>query len=439
MSCGCHSNPCQCEPECDAENEPLASALNNFITSFYGSVSKSCVNDEVVWQLPCDLEAGLPDFPRLPGEGIACYLLRVTNAGCCCFIPRNTIIVDNTCYTTFQEAYDAADSWQQSLGNPSRVTMYVGGTDFISPLGNLRLTKKWNNNVRIFGVGNNLSSLGSIDASNSEEGFEVNISCGKITLGDISTMTTDTTGTFNGGRLQIRAFGSVVVDNINTSAPTGNHGGDVILINNGFRTLNINTAGQKQGGDITIGRNGAGLNNATIDNNRTYGSYGANVLDIDARSLVSGRSGRINLGESVGVRSIDFRAMVAGSGGHLIIRKGSRVDGPIFRGTQNPGLIQLDGCYVFDQIDTIGENCNFKDVTFQTLELNKSNIQEVTANGALFTGCFFMTDGTGVPIASSTPKTIISYFTLSQKALDPDVTVSEGTFTVTPNLRFDNR
>lgn len=26
--------------------------------------------------LPCDLEAGIPSFPRLPGEGVACYFLR---------------------------------------------------------------------------------------------------------------------------------------------------------------------------------------------------------------------------------------------------------------------------------------------------------------------------------------------------------------------------
>ena len=76
MSCqACNCNPCQCEP-CDPNNEPLASALNNFITAFFGSVTKTCVNGQVVWALPCDLEAGCDDFPRLPGEGIACYFMR---------------------------------------------------------------------------------------------------------------------------------------------------------------------------------------------------------------------------------------------------------------------------------------------------------------------------------------------------------------------------
>lgn len=65
-----------CKPKCDPANEPLSSALNNFILSFYGTVTKTCVNNEVVWSLPCDLDTGLPSFPRLPGEGLACYFLR---------------------------------------------------------------------------------------------------------------------------------------------------------------------------------------------------------------------------------------------------------------------------------------------------------------------------------------------------------------------------
>lgn len=76
-SCGC--NPCN-EVTCDASNEPLASALNNFITSFYGSLTKTCVNNQVVWVLPCDLDTGITGYPRIAGEGLACYFLRVFNA-----------------------------------------------------------------------------------------------------------------------------------------------------------------------------------------------------------------------------------------------------------------------------------------------------------------------------------------------------------------------
>lgn len=76
MSCSsCHTNPCRCI-SCDAANEPLASALNNFITAFFGTVGKTCVNNQIQWVLPCDLDVGIPTFPRFAGEGLACYFLR---------------------------------------------------------------------------------------------------------------------------------------------------------------------------------------------------------------------------------------------------------------------------------------------------------------------------------------------------------------------------
>lgn len=75
MSCS-SCNPCT-EVTCDAANEPLASALNNFIVAFFGSLTKTCVNDRVVWVLPCDLDTGFPGYPRVSGEGLACYFLRV--------------------------------------------------------------------------------------------------------------------------------------------------------------------------------------------------------------------------------------------------------------------------------------------------------------------------------------------------------------------------
>lgn len=79
MSCGsCNCVPCECDECCDPENEPLSSTLNNFISEFFGSVEKACVNEEVTWTLPCDL-SGTPfvGYPRVVGEGLACYFARV--------------------------------------------------------------------------------------------------------------------------------------------------------------------------------------------------------------------------------------------------------------------------------------------------------------------------------------------------------------------------
>lgn len=66
-----------CKPKCDPANEAIASELKNFEQAFFGTVTKSCVNGEVVWTLPCNLAQGMVCYPRLPNEGVACYILRL--------------------------------------------------------------------------------------------------------------------------------------------------------------------------------------------------------------------------------------------------------------------------------------------------------------------------------------------------------------------------
>lgn len=75
----CNCNPCQCECSCDPANEALTSAFNNFVTLFIGSLTKTCVNGQVVWTLPCDLDSDEPitGYPKLANESVFCYFLRV--------------------------------------------------------------------------------------------------------------------------------------------------------------------------------------------------------------------------------------------------------------------------------------------------------------------------------------------------------------------------
>lgn len=79
--CAPHCSPCSNQPA-PTDCEPLPSALDNFITAFFGTVQK-VVNEDgsVTWTLPCDLGAGLDNNPRLPNEGVACYLLRLISQG----------------------------------------------------------------------------------------------------------------------------------------------------------------------------------------------------------------------------------------------------------------------------------------------------------------------------------------------------------------------
>jgi len=60
----------------------LPSALQNFITSFYGpGLIKTEVDGVVEWVLPCDLDTGIPGNPKGDDEGLACYFKRLFEDG----------------------------------------------------------------------------------------------------------------------------------------------------------------------------------------------------------------------------------------------------------------------------------------------------------------------------------------------------------------------
>jgi hypothetical protein len=55
--------------------------MDNFIEATFGDIDKTLVNGQVEWILPCNLEVGLNNNPRLPGEGLFCYLIRLIGGG----------------------------------------------------------------------------------------------------------------------------------------------------------------------------------------------------------------------------------------------------------------------------------------------------------------------------------------------------------------------
>lgn len=73
----CNCNPCSCTNKCDPQNEALSSAFANFNAALIGSIVKTCVNGQVVWTLPCNLDAAFQGFPRGVGESVLCYWERV--------------------------------------------------------------------------------------------------------------------------------------------------------------------------------------------------------------------------------------------------------------------------------------------------------------------------------------------------------------------------
>jgi hypothetical protein len=79
--CGASGTPCGSCPPNSADCETLPSALQNFVDAFFGAVTKTEIDGQVTWILPCNLDIGLPGNPRADGEGLACYFLRLFRDG----------------------------------------------------------------------------------------------------------------------------------------------------------------------------------------------------------------------------------------------------------------------------------------------------------------------------------------------------------------------
>jgi hypothetical protein len=85
-------------------------------------------------------------------------------------------------YTTFQTAYDAANTLQVALGANSVVIIMVGNTlttstsgiNYQTTVGDLTITANYNSRIRIQGINPNISILGNIITSNSSgNGFTI--------------------------------------------------------------------------------------------------------------------------------------------------------------------------------------------------------------------------------------------------------------------------
>lgn len=244
MSCSCNScnqSPCCCSTSCDAANESQISILNNFVSAFFGSVSKTCVNNQVAWNLPCDLDAGVAGFPRNAGEGIACYLIRYAQSVIGAeFLFANTVYVDKNwailsaagvpAYRTIQQAYDAVSA-SASISNPYVIRIGPGTlTDF----GGVRVLSDWNTYVSLFGAGEDITEISFIDASNaSGNGFNVTLISANMTIRLIDT---STNGAFRAGNINMLFnTGSVNQSSalaLNLSAGAGGIGGNLTLERN---------------------------------------------------------------------------------------------------------------------------------------------------------------------------------------------------------------
>lgn len=88
MSCNCNSSTysstcCPEVPYPTISSESVPSLIDNLVYALYGTINKTISSGRVIWDIPCDPNntTEIFDQPRLDGEGLMCYFIRLANNG----------------------------------------------------------------------------------------------------------------------------------------------------------------------------------------------------------------------------------------------------------------------------------------------------------------------------------------------------------------------
>jgi hypothetical protein len=211
-------------PYPSVSNESVPSLIDNLVTALYGEITKTVVNRRVQWNIPCDPNNTAivsPAFPRLAGEGLLCYIIRVF---------QNFISGGSEVFSPFL-------NWSFT-GNGSTTTYSLANATALLPAAYL---------VYIDGVvqapvnytiasGNPLTIVFSTAIPN---GSQVVIVCmGTASTGEVSTASVIATGSITprtlanrfADVLNVKDFGAVgdgITDDALAFQNAANHGGDI--------------------------------------------------------------------------------------------------------------------------------------------------------------------------------------------------------------------
>jgi hypothetical protein len=221
----------------------------------------------------------------------------------------------NNVYTTFQNAYNAANALQLSLGGANIVYLKVVG---LLPSSNLVLTANYNQYVRLIGDSRSTSSVGSITLSNAAgNGFNFStVYASFLTIGAITTAAL--AGGFNGGTVNM-VVDDVFVSSLDTTSINGISGTISVYTHTGaiFGQVrgHVKTSGVGTAGSITFYGSGsytiAAINPSLQANNWIPTTGGALYVD-------NANIGQIEIFSFTGL--VIRRCVV---GGHLWINPGS--------------------------------------------------------------------------------------------------------------------
>lgn len=182
---------------------------------------------------------------QIGGSGIpiARYVYLVQDAGDATIMGGSS----NNVYTTFQAAYNAANTLQASLGGSNVVCLQVLNTT-AATVGDLTLSATFNRLIIINGINPFVSNLGNIIANGIQIGTSLApVRFSNVRIGNITTSNSLSTG--NGGQIGLSIINSVL-GNFDTSLTNAANTGAAGLVN----TVNTNpnpTLGSSIIGNIT--------------------------------------------------------------------------------------------------------------------------------------------------------------------------------------------
>lgn len=345
--------------------------------------------------------------------------------------PQNT-------YTTFQNAYDAANTLQAALGGTERVAIMVGNTT-AAAVGNLTLSANFNENVEIHGLSLLVSEVGNIVATNaSGAGFSVGrslitqqVRISNVKIGDISTSATGGAGTGNSGSVGIAGtnawFGNINTSITNAANVTGNGGAVRFIFNTNESHLIIGTittssqATTSSAGIVSILSSTLLAGVITTANNNLSGAItiapvsGAQVSSININS--TGSSGNVSVKKTTtgAASSINFVSNSAAFTDCDIVDL--TITDPSGSSTATFTRTNVEDYTSNSRVETNSLNCVFKTITSlgnnSTLSSTSVNTMGTAApcingigtgcilkNTSLVGGTFSITNGSAVTVKS---------------------------------------
>jgi len=206
----------------------------------------------------------------------------------------------NNTYTTFQAAYDAANTLQLALGGANIVVLQVMNTTSAT-VGNLTLASAFNRNIYLNGINTVVSNVGTITSPALNFGIALGaIRITNLKIGNISTSSALDTG--SAGTVAITGYnfdlGNIDTTLSNALNTTGLGGNVSLLVFNGHNGNSVNvgtittsaSSVTATAGTVNINSNNATIGNIVTANNNLGGlvslaGLGSRIENVTVLSL----------------------------------------------------------------------------------------------------------------------------------------------------------